>query len=110
MKLFCFIFSFYLLVLSWQPCQDLLKPTNFHPQTSYEQTDIHDTEEQNESDDCSPFCVCSCCQTSFASNNFSYPEAEKIKVEVIQSPLIYYENPYYKNFNSDIWQPPKSKT
>jgi hypothetical protein len=109
MKVFCFIFSFYLLILSWQPCQDLVNIDSFHSQNTYAQTDFHNSQEQNESDDCSPLCICSCCQISFDSNNFGFPEPENIKVEILQKSINFYKNPYQKNYNPNIWQPPKSQ-
>lgn len=108
-KLGLSIFIFYLLLLSWQPCQDLVTNTGFHPKPIAGQTDLHDMQEQNESDDCSPFCICSCCQTSVTYAYFSQPLANKITIKITSKLPLDYQNPDEKTYQNSIWQPPKLK-
>jgi hypothetical protein len=102
MKLFAYIFSFYILLLTAIPCVD-------HPEDqSVKKSEIAQSSaenHQNHSDQCSPFCTCDCCvspvihQDSIARiDNFSIlpgsfsPEYSSV---VFSCPL------------SSIWQPPQ---
>lgn len=108
MKIFCLSFIFYLLVLSWQPCNDLT--AKFSPCESKsvaETVHLHETETPDEADDCSPFCICSCCQIStvYANLNFSVTSAFVASFE--NAPESLYQNPYSFQNPDLIWQPPK---
>lgn len=108
MKIFCLSFIIYLLVLSWQPCNDLTtKILSCEPNVDIQTNHVHDTEATDEGDDCSPFCICSCCQIStvYAQLNFSVTSAFVASFE--NAPEISYRNPYSFQNPDPIWQPPK---
>lgn len=110
MKIFCLSFIVYLLVLSWQPCKDLTtKILSCEANPDIQATHLENTETTNESDDCSPFCICSCCQIStvYANLNFSVTSGFVASIEK-NSPEISYQNPYSFQNADLIWQPPKS--
>jgi hypothetical protein len=58
-------------------------------------------------DQCSPFCICSCCGVqvlSYAvSINFDFP----VMTALIKSPLPDYTSVFASNFYGSIWQPPQ---
>jgi hypothetical protein len=109
MRVFCFIFSFYLLLLSVQPCQDFAASRFSYPQIENEQAKLHDADKdmQSESHECSPFCICSCRQISVA-DNFSSP-LSKVEVAAFAKSTvqIFYRNTYSHQHLNFIWQPPK---
>jgi len=108
MKIFCFILSFYLLLLSVQPCQDFSASQFFDAQTENEQTRLLDCEDtQQETHECSPFCICSCRQMS-VKNDFSiFSPPKEIAVFLKYISRISYQNNYSHQHLDFIWQPPK---
>jgi hypothetical protein len=60
-----------------------------------------------ESDDCSPFCICSCCHFSTAYQFKTFSVTNKIMVSAILRPNFSYQNPYSQAYENTIWQPPK---
>lgn len=109
MKKFCFIFIVYLLFLSSQPCQDFAENLTSHSKTSVQQTDLHDSREQTETDDCSPFCYCSCCSISFAYTHLEESGNFQTTAKISEKDFSGYQNPYSKLYSNFIWQPPKSR-
>ena len=82
MRVFCFIFSFYLLLLSVQPCQDFAASGFSYPQIENEQAQLHNEgkDSESESHECSPFCICSCRQVSIIDNFSVLASSEQIAV------------------------------
>jgi hypothetical protein len=108
MKLFCFIFSFYLLLLSVQPCQDFAAGEFSRPPTGNEQMLLYNDEDtQTETHECSPFCICSCRQVSFKNNFSVFSLSKEIAVFAKLTSQIYYQNNYSHQHLDSIWQPPK---
>ncbi len=108
MKVFCFIFSFYLLLLSVQPCQDFAASEFFRPQPGNEQTFLHkDENTQTETHECSPFCICSCRQVSLKYNFSIFSLLKEIAVFAKSTSQISYQNDYSHQHFDSIWQPPK---
>ncbi|MCK9613279.1 MAG: hypothetical protein M0R16_10340 [Bacteroidales bacterium] len=101
MKFLAVILSFIVLGLSAAPCIDDMKDGS--PQkieTSHNGNNNH----QNETDHCSPFCTCQCCQSTFYVSDF---------IAVFQRE--YFETIYFEYSSSflsidlcDILIPPKS--
>jgi hypothetical protein len=109
MRIFSFIFSVYLLLLSVQPCQDFAASEFSYSQSGNEQTRVNDDEdEQQETHECSPFCICSCRQMSVAYN-LSTPAQEKETVIFTQrcSKITSQKLIYSNHYLDSIWQPPK---
>ena len=108
MKVFGFIFSLYILFLSFQPCEELtakvaLKLNEPAPQTQIKAAAVSD----EKSDNCSPFCICSCCHFSTAYQFRTFTVTGKLTTTEILSPKYSYQNPYSKAYKNSIWQPPK---
>lgn len=108
MKTFSFIFGLYLLLLSLQPCQDLVADEFLSLQNENELTQLSDYNENTESgtDECSPFCICSCRQTPVADQFFSVLAANELTV-FAKTPQNSYQNDYSHLHLDSIWQPPK---
>ncbi|MGI8849068.1 MAG: DUF6660 family protein [Pyrinomonadaceae bacterium] len=109
MKVFCFIFSFYLLLLSVQPCQDFAASEFSRPQTGSEQTLLHPSGEdtQTETHECSPFCICSCRQVSVKYDFSIFSLPKEITVFAKLTAQISYQDDYSHQHFDSIWQPPK---
>jgi hypothetical protein len=99
MKWVTFIFTVIILTQALWPCSD-----NLFPVTRYEQRAHEEKHKDNGSDQCTPFCTCSCCATPSIvqlTNLFT------IKLSV--------QTPVYSEFTPGkspgvamgIWQPPK---
>lgn len=104
MKFFAYIFSIYILALSLMPCTDALGMNA--PNTSKtEITKTHNGDAEH-NDFCSPFCICSCCNTpvNITFDSFSIkvnkPVATSLKIPVFN---FFFASNYY----GSIWQPPK---
>ena len=63
MKIFAYIVSVIILMLTVNPCIDEHKANAIH-NSEISQASNHENHE-NEADHCSPFCTCQCCQTNF---------------------------------------------
>jgi hypothetical protein len=108
MKVFCFIFTVYILFLSLQPCEEMTAVADLRADSSQEETKIQNGEQTGEkSDDCSPFCICSCCHFSTAYQLKTFSVTNKITASIISRPNFSYQNPYYQIYKTSIWQPPK---
>lgn len=104
MKYFLVIFSVYFLALSLMPCTDALgMNTPNTSKTEITQTHNNDTDHN---DFCSPFCICSCCNTpvnitfDLLSIKVNNPIASNLKISVFNFSLA-------SNYYGSIWQPPK---
>jgi len=108
MKVFCFIFTIYILFLSLQPCEEMTALAELRAEKVSHERQIQAGEQAGEkTDDCSPFCICSCCHFSTVYQLKSFSVTNKITVSAISRPNFSYQNPYYQNYKTSIWQPPK---
>lgn len=109
MRVFCFIFSFYLLLMSVQPCQDFATSGFFNPQIENEQTQFHDDggNSESESHECSPFCICSCRQVPLTDKIPVLSSNEKITVSTKSTYKVFYQSSYSHLHLNFVWQPPK---
>jgi hypothetical protein len=82
--------------------------TNFHVKSVTENIISNEIPEQNETDDCSPFCICACCQTTVSHSRFFLPITNQVTQTIAHKPYIFHQNPDEKNYQNSIWQPPKS--
>jgi len=101
MKIFALLFALYTMMLSIAPCSDGLMGKDKTPPVIELS---HNSHHQDNTDDCSPFCQCTCCQSfvviaifhplpaipAFSQKQFSAPAAQ------IPS-----------RFAADFWQPPR---
>jgi hypothetical protein len=103
MKLFTLIFSFYMLGLSFLPCADVDEcNNNFETMASI---GVGHEKHSHDKEDCTPFCVCSCCATSI----FFAPSVQhKIENKLFQNTVYpLYKISYSSSISLSIWQPPK---
>ena len=87
MKLIAYILSFVFLALIANPCIDEPKD-NILQKSEFSQTTTNNNQ-QNDTDHCSPFCSCQCCQTNFCVSNITsvspFVELEITYSDYIQS-------------------------
>lgn len=109
MRIFCFSFIVYLVILLTQPCQDLIAKFD---ECSKQDTQIAHTEKQSDpfpqSDDCSPFCFCSCCSLSVANRSSAIAATARIEPVAILTATSEYRSPNTATYHDSIWQPPKA--
>ncbi len=101
MKLFAYILSLYILVLTNISCIDIPKDNVLHKvELSQNTTENH----QNNTDHCSPFWPCNCCippaisQVYTIQFNFFF---------FSQKHYAEYTSAFFSSINTAIWQPPK---
>jgi hypothetical protein len=99
------MFSFYILALSCMPCSDSddCKYEQEQQTSNFATTNHSDHEQDTES--CSPFCMCACCGQSCSFEHFqadlglNFPTvAQKVSV---------YKATFSSEVSFSIWQPPK---
>lgn len=93
-------------MLTAYPCADnhndaLVKSS--HTQTSSHHNHSHD----EETDLCSPFCVCNCC----GQQTLSFLEIQSfqflVQFQEIKTSISFYKSTSFSNFYGSIWQPPQ---
>ena len=102
MKIFAYILSIVVLVLSVNPCID--EPADSVLQKNDLTQSTSNNNHQNDTNHCSPFCTCQCCQTNFyVSNITSLAPSNELGIRY---------NDYSQSFQSlelfDFYIPPKS--
>jgi hypothetical protein len=109
MKVFCFGFIVYLVMLLTQPCQDVFAAVN-DCAGSDECTAHFDDPAGSDpvSDDCSPLCICACCSLSVADHSFPFGIKTVLTVRPLSQKTIEYQNTHAKTYQTSIWQPPKA--
>lgn len=84
MKLFAFILSIVVLVLSVIPCADVPED---HSVQKVELSSTTSSHHHSDDDHCSPFCTCHCCQSSFFVTHMAVTfSTEIIEISYNQSP------------------------
>lgn len=68
MKLFAYILSFVVLALTAIPCVDVPNDNTLQKSEISQNTSNN---HQSNTDHCSPFCICQCCQTNFYISNIA---------------------------------------
>lgn len=105
MKFLSVIVSIVILVVSLVPCPDNLivkRGSSFKKEI----TSSNSSNEHNgTSDNCSPFCTCSCCTASAIYYQFSKSQVEKVIFQSEKYPL--YNISFSTEVFYSIWQPPK---
>jgi len=110
MKIAIHIFTIYMLVLSLVPCGDggggIVEIAKHLLEVEHSHITDHDQHSNDcGDDDCSPFCICSCC-----SSGIDYPV--KLLLQIKRPILIVDSNPSFApnniafSFNSTVWHPP----
>ena len=108
MRIICFIFSIFLLSLSFQPCAD--SASHEYENGIVNTVDGHDHDHHSDdehTDNCSPFCSCSCCGVvTIKTATYTIP-VFRIPPEYSEE-INTYQPIYSQSFSAKIWQPPKT--
>lgn len=106
-KFLWLLFSIYLLSISVLPCTDDIEchekaSTTYTSSNEPHQNHHHDTEQ------CTPFCSCSCCGVVTISHKLVYFDVvEKVGYPLPSKTFSTYSSAYLQGFLSNIWHPPK---
>jgi hypothetical protein len=115
MRPFLYIFTFYLLFLSVQPCGDLV-PADAPDQAAFGQANFEKQAPSGPDDcpdpghECSPFCICSCRQVPAAQEILTAAPDQETKIIVSVLPKTAFQNNYSHQLTGSIWQPPKNNS
>jgi hypothetical protein len=103
MKIISFIFSFYLVFLFVFPCTDC-ELVQVHHDSVFENIPHKHQNSSDDTETCSPFCVCDCCmvltvQTNFMSSFRILPQLKRTDhtKTITQKP---------RSISFSIWRPP----
>ncbi|WP_462238757.1 DUF6660 family protein [Ferruginibacter sp.] len=103
MKIFAFIMAITILILSVMPCMDGGFTNNGEAKTEISKAE--NQPEHSDSDDCSPFCNCSCCSASVIHQVIFYNYLAKPLIPAKKYSI--YNLSSYSDISFSIWQPPK---
>jgi hypothetical protein len=103
MKFLAVILSVFIFALNLAPCADYALPDN-DVETEISQA-LGDDHQHQDSDFCSPFCICQCCH--IGSTYFQFADI-KLDISFISTQYFFYLNGTEKDFNTSILQPPKA--
>lgn len=98
------IFSLYIFVQTCLPCGDLdecnVIEIGQNMELAHERSDP-----EHESENCTPFCICSCCgsHVNKAVTEFPFPKIEHYTKKAVP----FYQVSFYSQYTGKIWQPPK---
>ena len=103
MKPFLFTLSIYLLALSCIACNDL----DSNAESSLQMVTTTNQQQQNrqKSEECTPFCSCSCCPTSAFYQTVLYLGIKKFELK--SEKYCDFNSNFYSEITFSIWQPPK---
>lgn len=103
MKHLAFILSIYIFALNLTPCADYDVSDN-DVKTEISQAMNNDHQHQD-SDLCSPFCICQCCHISATYLHFA---DLTLDINIISTQDFLYLNGTEKDFTTSILQPPRA--
>lgn len=104
MRTILFTLTLLLLSLSLKPCVDGVEGIP-RAQEAVATYDKHQDHENNQADECTPFCVCHCCHTHFKAQKIELAEYTTLPDQV-QKGILYKSN-FITSPSYSIWQPPK---
>jgi hypothetical protein len=103
MKFLAFILSIYIFSLNIAPCADYVATDN-DAKTEISQA-IDSDHQHQDSDLCSPFCICQCCHISATYLQFANL---KLDITLISTQDFLFLNGTEKDFTTSILQPPRA--
>ncbi len=107
MRFITFLLAIYILLLSIVPCSDTHNDCVTKDTQKKEIGTSHHDHNQDQDDNCSPFCTCSCCAMAYTVMNFSQYECKVLKEYTFSEKVAIPEESYHSNYYGNIWQPPK---
>jgi hypothetical protein len=103
MKLFAYIMTLVIFAVSFAPCKDLYGGSAHDQATARIILDDHH-EHEDGSDDCPPFCACSCCAAyGYPKPTISTPQGVPV---FVSSHAAHYTGSLI-SVSLPIWQPPQ---
>ena len=102
MKYSAFILSIYIFALNLAPCADYIASDD-NTKTEISQS-MDDDHQHQDSDVCSPFCICQCCHIN--ATDFQFADL-KLDFPYISTQDFLYLNGIEKDFTTSILQPPR---
>ena len=102
MKFLAFILSIYIFSLNIAPCADYVSTDDAKTEISQA---IDSDHQHQDSDLCSPFCICQCCHISATYLQFANL---KLDITLISTQDSLYLNGTEKDFTTSILQPPRA--
>ncbi|HVD97251.1 MAG TPA: DUF6660 family protein [Cytophagaceae bacterium] len=100
MRLFAFVLSLFILVLSTVPCSD------DHEQAQ-PSTGLSDNHSDHEQDSCTPFCSCSCCGIGGIVLSTPVFSVTLHTVQTSSPSSSHYSFDFISSYFYSFWQPPK---
>lgn len=107
-RAFSFIFIVYLVALLTQPCDEIFPVINRDSSQSVVSCIGNGSTTETTGEECSPFCICSCCSHPVANQVFTIKTTRETMREMSVQMSVEYTNPYTANHFDSIWQPPKA--
>jgi hypothetical protein len=97
------------MLLSCLPCGDE-KDCNMARAVEQVAIKIDHPDQQNDTESCSPFCICACCGSTIVFSFQSVPLITEHLFSFLPSTqrLIGYYGLFFSNYYGNIWQPPKT--
>ncbi|WP_220761415.1 DUF6660 family protein [Flavobacterium sp. UMI-01] len=105
MKILRIILSIYIIALSCMPCADAAY--GIEEKNHIVQSDENSASDHHLEDNCSPFCVCSCCHCMglYKFNDFT---KDLLTINLfVERNTVAYTTTLFSNFQNAIWQPPQ---
>ena len=100
MKLITLLLAFYIFALNLTPCADFVVPNDI---VKTETSQITDDHQHENTDLCSPFCICQCCHVNATDLQVTFVEIEVSEISIQD---FFYLNGSEKDFTSSFLQPP----
>ncbi|HLA96232.1 MAG TPA: hypothetical protein VK612_10960 [Pyrinomonadaceae bacterium] len=110
MRSISYLLIVYVVFLLTQSCQDIAPRVNEEAWSgnASQQTFLTPTQGEDHSEDCSPFCICSCRQVPNAYQSFSFGVTSGPDARDFAAGSFEYSDPHARTFSGSIWQPPKA--
>lgn len=108
MKWFTFIYALYVLALSVAPCADAYEHRRCSGHPVAEQEAHHHDHDEDTTDSCTPFCMCSCCHTSMTAFTLPGSVLPAIAYQEPRDEVSTYRFTFSSAYYGNIWQPPKA--
>lgn len=107
MRFLRMILSIYFAALLVMPCNDVKAQSN--SENSFRiSVDVESSHSENKDDNCSPLCICNCCQMTVTSLKvepiLNFPETVK---SYYSKKIDFKKNDFAYMVYDQIWQPPK---
>lgn len=104
MKLLTIILASYLIVLSLLPCSDKRNVAVSGKENRKISVLVNYQRDHHKTDNCTPFCHCSCCSTTVLFQTVAVVNAHEWKTSIQK---VYFVESFVSHDEKSIWQPPQ---